>query len=73
MTGITVRYFVLCPAFPGVAGKCIVAVDPRYFRPAEVDSLLGDATKARLETGEKMVSVLIPRIVQVCKELAGKE
>ena len=29
------------------AGRCIVAVDPRYFRPTEVDSLLGDATKAR--------------------------
>ncbi len=28
-------------------GKCIVAVDPRYFRPTEVDSLLGDASKAR--------------------------
>ena len=30
------------------AGKCIVAVDPRYFRPTEVETLLGDATKARL-------------------------
>jgi GDPmannose 4,6-dehydratase len=28
-------------------GRCVVQVDPRYFRPAEVDSLLGDATKAR--------------------------
>jgi GDPmannose 4,6-dehydratase len=28
------------------AGRCIVAVDPRYFRPAEVETLLGDATKA---------------------------
>jgi GDPmannose 4,6-dehydratase len=28
-------------------GHCIVAIDPRYFRPTEVDSLLGDATKAR--------------------------
>src|SRR6185503_3573808 len=27
-------------------GKCIVAIDPRYFRPTEVDSLLGDASKA---------------------------
>ena len=32
-------------------GKCIVAVDPRYFRPTEVDSLLGDATKARAKLG----------------------
>jgi GDPmannose 4,6-dehydratase len=28
-------------------GKCIVAVDPRYFRPTEVESLLGDASKAK--------------------------
>jgi GDPmannose 4,6-dehydratase len=32
-------------------GKCIVAVDPRYFRPTEVDTLLGDASKARLMLG----------------------
>lgn len=32
-------------------GNCIVAVDPRYFRPAEVETLLGDATKARRELG----------------------
>ena len=33
------------------AGKCIVAVDPRYFRPTEVETLLGDATKARIKLG----------------------
>ncbi len=32
-------------------GRCIVAVDPRYFRPTEVDSLLGDSTKARTQLG----------------------
>ena len=32
-------------------GACIVAVDPRYFRPTEVESLLGDAAKARNELG----------------------
>src|SRR4051794_21092539 len=32
-------------------GNCIVAVDPRYFRPAEVEALLGDATKAREQLG----------------------
>lgn len=31
--------------------KCIVRVDPRYFRPAEVDSLVGDASKARAKLG----------------------
>jgi GDPmannose 4,6-dehydratase len=28
-------------------GKCVVAVDPRYFRPTEVETLLGDARKAQ--------------------------
>jgi GDPmannose 4,6-dehydratase len=28
-------------------GNCVVAVDPRYFRPAEVETLLGDASLAR--------------------------
>jgi GDPmannose 4,6-dehydratase len=32
-------------------GKCIVAIDPRYFRPAEVETLLGDATKAKTKLG----------------------
>ena len=34
-------------------GRCIVAVDPRYFRPTEVETLLGDATKARDKLGWK--------------------
>ena len=33
------------------SGKPIVAVDPRYFRPAEVDTLLGDPSKARSKLG----------------------
>ena len=32
-------------------GKCIVAVDPRYFRPTEVETLLGDASKAKQKLG----------------------
>jgi GDPmannose 4,6-dehydratase len=35
------------------AGKVVVAVDRRYFRPAEVQTLLGDATKARQKLGWK--------------------
>ncbi|MDH3386493.1 MAG: GDP-mannose 4,6-dehydratase [Gammaproteobacteria bacterium] len=35
------------------SGNCIVAIDPRYFRPTEVDSLLGDASKARQKLGWK--------------------
>ena len=33
------------------SGKLLVAVDPAYFRPTEVDLLLGDPTKAREKLG----------------------
>ena len=32
-------------------GKCIVSVDPRYFRPTEVETLLGDPSKAKAKLG----------------------
>ena len=55
-------------------GKCIVAIDPRYFRPTEVVSLLGDATKARKKLG------WIPKITfkelvveMVCKDFKSAE
>ena len=32
-------------------GRCVVQVDPRYFRPTEVETLLGDASKAREKLG----------------------
>jgi GDPmannose 4,6-dehydratase len=31
----------------GANGQCIVAIDPQYFRPTEVETLLGDASKAK--------------------------
>ena len=34
-----------------VAGKCVVAIDPRYFRPTEVEALLGDPSKAKKKLG----------------------
>jgi GDPmannose 4,6-dehydratase len=45
-------------------GRTVVAVDPRYFRPAEVETLLGDASRARERLGWK------PRI---CFEALVKE
>jgi GDPmannose 4,6-dehydratase len=33
------------------SGRVIIRIDPRYFRPTEVESLLGDATKARQKLG----------------------
>ena len=51
---------------PGVAvGDIIVVVDPRYFRPAEVDTLLGDSSKAREKLGwQPEISVK-----QLCHEM----
>src|SRR6266852_5261659 len=34
-------------------GRCIVSIDQRYYRPSEVDTLLGDASKARARLGWK--------------------
>jgi len=39
------------PAFKLEIGKEVVAVDPHYFRPTEVDLLIGDATKAKEKLG----------------------
>jgi GDPmannose 4,6-dehydratase len=50
-------------------GDCIVAVDPRYFRPTEVETLLGDPTKARTELG------WVPEITaqQMCAEMVSED
>jgi GDPmannose 4,6-dehydratase len=37
--------------YDAATGKCIVQVDPRYFRPTEVETLLGDPTKAKEKLG----------------------
>jgi GDPmannose 4,6-dehydratase len=39
------------PAYQLPAGKEVVAVDPEYFRPTEVDLLIGDPTKAKTKLG----------------------
>ena len=38
-------------AYCADSGRCLIEIDPRYFRPTEVDRLLGDATKAKAELG----------------------
>ena len=37
--------------YDSIHGKCVVEVDPCYFRPTEVDTLMGDASKARARLG----------------------
>ena len=39
------------PAYQVAAGKQVVAVDPAYFRPTEVELLIGDASKAKSKLG----------------------
>jgi GDPmannose 4,6-dehydratase len=50
-------------------GRCVVAVDPGYFRPTEVDTLLGDASKAREKLG------WVPKIDfdQLVQEMADRD
>ncbi|OGA03232.1 MAG: GDP-mannose 4,6-dehydratase, partial [Betaproteobacteria bacterium RIFCSPLOWO2_02_FULL_62_17] len=57
-------------------GRCIVAVDPRYFRPAEVETLLGDAAKARDKLGWKpkiSFDQLVTEMVQSDLETAKRD
>jgi GDPmannose 4,6-dehydratase len=57
-------------------GRCVVAVDPRYFRPAEVDSLLGDASKAKAKLGwEPKISfeLLVREMVQADLSAAKRD
>jgi GDPmannose 4,6-dehydratase len=42
---------ILEPCNLNLEPRPIVRVDPRYFRPTEVETLLGDATKAKRELG----------------------
>ncbi len=44
-------------------GDIVVRVDPKYFRPTEVDSLLGDATKAYTQLGWKP-KITLPQLVR---------
>lgn len=54
--------------------QCIVAVDPRYFRPTEVETLLGDPSKAKAKLGwepkitfEEMVHEMMEHDLELAK------
>jgi GDPmannose 4,6-dehydratase len=49
------------------AGKEVVAVDPNYFRPTEVDLLIGDATKAKEKLGWKPKYSLADMVKEMVK------
>ena len=57
-------------------GRTVVKVDPRYFRPTEVDTLLGDATKARTKLGWKpeiSFGELVQEMVAQDSEIARRD
>ena len=57
-------------------GRVLVRVDPRYFRPAEVETLLGDASKAREKLGwvpEIGFDQLVSEMVESDLELARRD
>jgi GDPmannose 4,6-dehydratase len=58
------------------SGRTVVRVDPRYYRPTEVDSLLGDAAKARRELGwspEYSFDALVREMVDADLALARRD
>ena len=62
--------------FDAKTGARIVAIDPRYFRPSEVDTLLGDATRAREKMGWKprtSFDELVAEMVREEREIARVE
>ncbi|MGB5261395.1 MAG: GDP-mannose 4,6-dehydratase [Gammaproteobacteria bacterium] len=64
------------------SGKVLVEVDPRYFRPTEVETLLGDSTKAREQLGwvpeitlDEMVAEMVREDLKIAErdELCRRE
>ncbi len=59
-----------------VTGRTVVRVDPRYFRPTEVETLLGDASKAREKLGwtaEVEFPALVAEMVASDLEIAKRD
>ena len=49
-------------------GDVVVRIDPRYFRPSEVDTLLGDPTKAKMKLGWTPMTTLEELVTEMVKE-----
>ena len=57
------------------SGRALVRVDPRYYRPTEVEQLIGDASKARKKLGwthrtnfEELVAEMVESDLRSCRE-----
>ena len=71
-------YIASCsnPKYQIPIGKEVVAVDPRYFRPTEVDLLIGDASKAKNKLGwipEYDLAYLVKDMMQSDLQLMKKD
>ena len=63
------------------SGRALVEVDPKYFRPAEVDQLLGDPSKAKAQLGwnphktpfSELVKIMVEHDLRFVKKLFIKE
>ena len=69
--GITIRWTGSGSSEKGIdtaSQKPVVAIDPHYFRPTEVDSLVGDASKAREELGWKPKTSFAELVTEMVKE-----
>lgn len=51
-----------------ISGRCVVEIDPAYFRPTEVDLLLGDPTKAHTKLGWKHETSLDQLVSEMVRE-----
>lgn len=55
------------------SGKTIIEIDPVYFRPTEVDILIGDCSKARKKLGWKPTVTFKELVTMMCEEDLKKE
>ncbi|MBB3657700.1 GDPmannose 4,6-dehydratase [Rhizobium sp. BK650] len=51
-----------------ISGRCVIEIDPAYFRPTEVDLLLGDPTKAHTKLGWKHETSLDQLVSEMVRE-----
>ena len=75
--GVCVKTFNSHLSTLNLEGKALVEVDPKYFRPAEVDQLLGDPSKAKSKLGwnpqktsfEDLVKIMVRHDMKFVKKL----
>jgi GDPmannose 4,6-dehydratase len=75
-TAYSVREFLeLAFSYAGLDWRECVSIDPKYFRPTEVDYLLGDSTRAREELGwspkttfHQLVSMMVESDLRLAEE-----